>query len=180
VSSEWVRDNKRRLLFQKRTINGRTRVYGKAEQGSGGHYGYEGYVDPDEKFIRRPDGERIGRGNHPDLIHAEAQKRHQAQVATKFTDSHGIHPRVNKPVSVNTREEMNSEAVAAGIAGIVQVLALLVVGSLQGLSAFGTLLNLMFLAIGVIGLFAASGVAVVTAIIGIVFVRFFEAKKAES
>jgi hypothetical protein len=179
MSSEWVRDNKRRLLFQKRTINGRTRVYGKPEQGSGGHYGYEGYVDPDEKFIRRPDGERIGRGNHPDLIHAEAQKRYQAQAAPKFTDSHGVHPRVNKPVPVNTPVAVNSEDVAEGITVVAQIVGFLIVGSLKGLSPFGTLINLMFLILGIVGLFIPSGAAILTAIVGILFVRFYESNKAK-
>lgn len=179
MSSEWVRDNKRRLLFQKRTINGRTRVYGKAEQGSGGHYGYEGYVDPDEKFIRRPDGERIGRGNHPDLIHAEAQKRRQAQAEISFTDSQGIHTRVNPSTPVKLGNSGSGENTAEGAVALVYVLAMLVTYalkfSLAGLSPFGTILNVIFLIVGITGVVISSGVAVLTAIFGIAFVRFYEA-----
>jgi hypothetical protein len=185
VNSEWVRDNKRRLLFLKRTVNGRTRVYGKGEHGSGGHYGYEGYVDPNNKFIRRPDGERIGRGNHPDLIHAEAQRRRQTQSNAKtqvklaFTDPRNVHLRVKHPVSVNPR---NDKAAAEGIGILLGYTILLVVYSFVGLTGFGMLLNLLFLVIGIVGVClwnSMSCVVVLAAIAGMFLVHGIAADDTE-
>lgn len=166
MDSEWVRDKKRRLLYLKRTVNGRTRVYGKSP--SDGHYGYEGYVDPNDKFIRRPDGERIGRGNHPDLIHAEAELRRNSGVAKEFTNSQRIRNRANGPAP--RRYNGSNDATVGAAYMLVGLVTLSTVG-LEGISALITALCVIA---AVIGFFISSPTTMFLSIATIVIIRLFD------
>jgi hypothetical protein len=64
----WVRGKFRELLFRKQVTNGRTLVYDP--DGS-----YEGSARV--RFTRDRKGHIIARGNHPDLIHEDAEDKEE-------------------------------------------------------------------------------------------------------
>jgi hypothetical protein len=71
AEERWVRGLHRELLFRKNTVNGRTLVYGKDA-------GFEGSAR--ERFSRDPKGHIVARGNHPDLIHEDADDDEEDEI----------------------------------------------------------------------------------------------------